>query len=133
MSGASAKTVRGKAGDRLERGEGAGGGGVGEGFEGAAHFGEGVGEAAVGAEFEMARTGAGRGGDKRRGGGRERRGGGVEGVGENFVEPEVAHDDVAVVGRDGDGVGVGGVLTFGVGAVAGVLDFRGRSERAVGT
>jgi len=48
-------------------------------------------------------------------------GGGVEVVDVDFVEAEIVDQEEAIAGRDGDAVGVRGLLAVGVGAVTGVL------------
>ena len=81
-----------------------------EGLDGGAHFKDDVGDAAVGMEAEGARAGAGEGLPVVGMVGRELGGGGVEVIDVDAVESEVVDEEVAVVGRWGDAVGVGSGL-----------------------
>src|SRR5581483_11295404 len=120
--GAVAGEGGGKEGDGLDGGEVAVGGVVIEGGEGGGHFAEEIGKAAIGMEGEMARAGAGLAFVEGRIIGSDDTGGGVEVVDEDFVEAEVAIEDV-LAGQVGDNaMGVRAFLTLMVGAGTVVLD-----------
>ena len=126
-----AAEIGGEGGDGVERMERAGVGFVAERGEGAAHFGKHEHVTAVGGEGEVARAGAGFDGDEGGLGGGEGGGGGIEAVGEDFVDAEIADEDVAVVGRKDDAMRMRGGLAVGVDARTGVLDaFGGDAGKA---
>ena len=91
---------------------------------GGGHLGDAVSDAAVGVELEGSWTGAGSGVP---GGGfawAELSGARIEAIDVDAIEAEIVDEQEAVVGGDGDAVGVRGFLTGWVGAAAGVLEER---------